>query len=191
MGDWGLGIGDWGLGIGDWAQSPIPKFLLRTSEKELRGETLAEEEYDQIKCMGATFENISLDLLRQPNQSLMGWDDVQGADKKVALIADVYTANAKNNPDKSVLFEGVGLADEIYVIVEIEGCLYIARGAVLSYREFTQPMDLQRLTDEEWQKQLEQEPRKGVPDWMKSILVPMSEGQKPELNEEFFYSSGC
>jgi hypothetical protein len=133
----------------------------------------------------------SLDLLRQPNQSLMVWDDVQGADKKVALIADVYTANAKNNPDKSVLFEGVGLADEIYVIVEIEGCLYIARGAVLSYREFTQPMDLQRLTDEEWQKQLEQEPRKGVPDWMKSILVPMPEGQKPELNEEFFYSSGC
>ena len=167
------------------------EFLLRTSEKELRGETLADEEYDQIKCMGATFENISLDLLRQPNQSLMGWDDVQGADKKVALIADVYTANAKNNPDKSVLFEGVGLADEIYVIVEIEGCLYIARGAVLSYREFTQPMDLQRLTDEEWQKQLEQEPRKGVPDWMKSILVPMPEGQKPELNEEFFYSSGC
>ncbi len=167
------------------------EFLLRTSEKELRGEALAEEEYDQIKCMGATFENISLDLLRQPNQSLMGWDDVQGADKKVALIADVYTANAKNNPDKSVLFEGVGLADEIYVIVEIEGCLYIARGAVLSYREFTQPMDLQRLTDEEWQKQLEQEPRKGVPDWMKSILVPMPEGQKPELNEEFFYSSGC
>lgn len=167
------------------------EFLLRTSEKELRGETLAEEEYDQIKCMGATFENISLDLLRQPNQSLMGWDDVQGADKKVALIADVYTANAKNNPDKSVLFEGVGLADEIYVVVEIEGCLYIARGAVLSYREFTQPMDLQRLTDEEWQKQLEQEPRKGVPNWMKSILVPMPEGQKPELNEEFFYSSGC
>ena len=167
------------------------EFLLRTSEKELRGEALVEEEYDQIKCMGATFENISLDLLRQPNQSLMGWDDVQGADKKVALIADVYTANAKNNPDKSVLFEGVGLADEIYVVVEIEGCLYIARGAVLSYREFTQPMDLQRLTDEEWQKQLEQEPRKGVPDWMKSILVPMPEGQKPELNEEFFYSSGC
>ena len=167
------------------------EFLLRTSEKELRGETLVDEEYDQIKCMGATFENISLDLLRQPNQSLMGWDDVQGADKKVALIADVYTANAKNNPDKSVLFEGVGLADEIYVIVEIEGCLYIARGAVLSYREFTQPMDLQRLTDEEWQKQLEQEPRKGVPSWMKSILVPMPEGQKPELNEEFFYSSGC
>lgn len=167
------------------------EFLLRTSEKELRGETLADEEYDQIKCMGATFENISLDLLRQPNQSLMGWDDVQGADKKVALIADVYTANAKNNPDKSVLFEGVGLADEIYVVVEIEGCLYIARGAVLSYREFTQPMDLQRLTDEEWQKQLEQEPRKGVPSWMKSILVPMPEGQKPELNEEFFYSSGC
>ena len=164
-------------------------FLLRMSEKELAGKALTDEEYDQIKCVGATFENISLDLIRTPDQYLMGWSDVQGADRKVALVADVYTANADNNPDKSILYEAVGLGDEIYVVVEIDGYLQLMRGAVFSYREFTEPMGGQRLTDEEWQQQLEENPRKGVPAWMEPIMVPMK--QKPAVNEEIFYSSGC
>ena len=165
------------------------QFLLNISEKELAGKELTDEENDQLECIGATFENISLDLVRQPDQYLMGWSDVQGADKKVALVADVYTANADNNKNKSILFEAVGDADEIYVVVEIGGYLYLTRGAVLSYREFIQPIDQPRLTDEEWQKQLEENPRKGVPEWMKRIIVPLN--KKPEMNEEFFYSSGC
>ena len=165
------------------------QFLQRISEKELAGKELSDEEYDQISCMGATFENISLDLLRAPDQYLMGWSDVQGADRKIAVVADVYTANADNNPDKSILYEAVGLGDEIYVVVEIDGYLYLARGAVFSYREFTEPLGGQRLTDEEWQQQLEKNPRKGVPTWMERITVPMK--QKPAVNEEIFYSSGC
>jgi len=165
------------------------EFLLAISEKELAGKPLTDEEYGQIECIGATFENISLDLVRDKDQYLMGWDDVQGADKKVALVADVYTANADNNPNKSILFEAVGDADEIYVVVEIDGYLYLTRGAVLSYREFIQPMDSPRLTDEEWQKQLEKNPRKGVPEWMKRITIPLE--SEPEDNEEYHYSSGC
>ena len=162
---------------------------LNISEKELAGKELSEEEYGQIECIGATFENISLDLVREKDQYLMGWSDVQGADKKVALVADVYTANADNNPEKSILFEAVGEADEIYVVVEIGGYLYLTRGSVLSYREFIQPIDQPRLTDEEWQEQLEKNARKGVPEWMKRIIVPLN--KLPEANEEFFYSSGC
>ena len=165
------------------------EFLLRVSEKELAGKILSDEEYDQISYIGATFENISLDLLRMPNQELYNWADIEGADRKVALVADVYTANADNNPDKAILFEAVGDADEIYVVVEIGGYLYLTRGAVLSYREFVQPIDQPRLTDEEWQKQLETNPRQGVPEWMKSILLPLK--KMPEPNEEVFYSSGC
>ena len=165
------------------------KFLLQLSEKELAGEEASEEEYDQLKYIGATFENISLDLLREPKQILSGWTDVQGVDRKVAIVADVYTANADNNPNKSILFEAVGDADEIYVVVEIGGYLYLTRGAVLSYREFIQPIDQPRKTDEEWQKELESNPRKGVPEWMKRIIVPLN--KMPEPNEEVFYSSGC
>ena len=165
------------------------QFLLAVSEKELAGKPLTDEEYEQIEYIGATFENISLDLVREKDQYLMGWNDVQGADKKIAIVADVYTANANNNPEKSILFEAIGNADEIYVVVEIDGCLYLTRGAVFSYREFIQPVDQPRLTDEEWHEQLEKNPRKGVPDWMKSIIVPLK--QQPEVNEEFFYSTGC
>ena len=165
------------------------QFLLRISEKELAGKRLTDEENDQLKCIGATFENISLDLVRQPDQYLMGWSDVEGADRKVALVADVYTANADNNPDKSILYEAVGAADEIFVVVEIDGYLWLTRGAVLSYREFSQPMDQPRLTDEEWQRQLESNPRKGVPQWMERIILPLKNNPVP--HEEFFYSSGC
>ena len=165
------------------------QFLLRISEKELAGKRVSEEEYDQLKFIGATFENISLDLVRQPDQWLMGWEDVQGTDRKVALIADVYTANADNNPEKCVLYAAVGLADEIYCVVEVEGYLWLMRGAVLSYRETTRPLDGQRLTDKEWQQQLETTPDEGRPTWMQDIIIPLKE--TPKTNEKYFYSSGC
>ena len=166
------------------------EMLLRLSKKELEGRKLTDEEYDQIAKIGSNFEYISLNLVREPDQYLMGWDDVQGPDRSVALVADVYTANAFNNRDhKCILYEAVGQADEIYVVVEIDGMLYITRGAVLSWREFDRPLDDQRLTDEEWQEYLKTHPRSGVPEWMEEIIVPLDTA--PEPNEEFFYSSGC
>lgn len=166
------------------------EMLLRLSKKELEGRKLTDEEYDQIAKIGSNFEYISLNLIREDNQYLMGWSDVQGPDRNVALVADVYTANAFNNKDhKCILYEAVGQADEIYVVVEIEGMLYITRGAVLSWREFDRPLDEQRLTDEEWQEYLKTHPRSGVPEWMEEIIVPLDTA--PEPNEEFFYSSGC
>lgn len=165
------------------------EFLLRLSKKELKGEVLADNEYDHLKCIGAVFENISLDLIREPDQYLMGWDDVQGPDRNTAIIADVYTANADNNPEKSILYAAVGQADEVYVVVEIGGYLYLMRGAVLSYREFTRPIGEQRLNDEEWQQYLKQHPREGVPQWMEPVTVPLKKNPMP--NEKFFYSTGC
>jgi hypothetical protein len=166
------------------------ELLCLLSQKELEGKRLKDEEYDQLAKIGSTFEYISLDLVREPDQDLMGWDDVQGPDRCVALVADVYTANAFNNQDhQCILYEAVGFADEIYVVVEIEGMLYLMRGAVLSYREFDRPLDIPRLTDEEWQEHLRSNPRDGVPQWMEEIIVPLETAPQP--NEEYFYSSGC
>ncbi len=167
----------------------LAEFLLRVSEKELKGELLTDEENDQLEYIGATIENITLDLIREPDQYLMGWDDVQGPDRNTALVADVYTANADNNPDKSILYAAVGQADELYVVVEIGGYLYLMRGAVLSYREFTRPVNEQRLNDEEWQKYLEDHPREGVPAWMGPVTIPLKKAPVP--NDKFFYSTGC
>ena len=165
------------------------EFLLRVSERELAGKRLEEGDYAELEHIGATFENISLDLVRDKDMYLMGWDDVQGTDRKVALIADVYTANADNNPEKSVMYVGVGMADEIYCVVEVDGYLWLMRGAVLSYRETERPINMLRLTDEEWQKQMETDPEEGRPVWMKDIIVPLKE--VPHTNERFFYSTGC
>jgi hypothetical protein len=165
------------------------EFLLRVSERELAGKRLDEGDYAELEHIGATFENISLDLVRDKDMYLMGWDDVQGTDRKVALIADVYTANADNNPEKSVMYVGVGMADEIYCVVEVDGYLWLMRGAVLSYRETERPINMLRLTDEEWQKQMETDPEEGRPVWMKDIIVPLKE--VPHTNERFFYSTGC
>ena len=165
------------------------EFLLNVSKKELKGEVLSEEEYDQLEYIGAKFENMSLDLLRDEEHEMWGWDAVQGPDRRVALVADVYTANAPNNDNKSILFEAIGDADEIYVVVEIGGYLYLTRGAVFSYREFQRSIQDQRLTDEEWQKYLDEHPRSGVPEWMTPIIVPLENA--PTDNESVFYSSGC
>ncbi len=165
------------------------QFLLRISEAELAGKKLDDGDYDHIKAIGATFENISLDLVRDEEQYLMGWSDVEGTDRKVALIADVYTANADNNPEKGVMYVAVGLADEIYCVVEVDGFLWLMRGAVLSYRETQRPLDVLRLTDEEWQKNLETSPDEGRPAWMQDIMVPLKE--TPKTNEKYFYSTGC
>ena len=46
------------------------RFLQAVSEKELAGQQLSEEEYDQLQYIGSTFENISLDLVRSEDQYL-------------------------------------------------------------------------------------------------------------------------
>ena len=167
------------------------QFLLRVSQDELAGKKLDEADYDALKHIGATFENISLDLVRDEEQYLMGWNDVEGTDRKVALIADVYTANSLNNPEKSVMYVAVGLADEIYCVVEIDGYLWLMRGAVLSYRETRRALDILRLTDEEWQKNLETYPDEGRPSWMQDIMVPLKPLEVPKPDESYFYSTGC
>ncbi len=167
------------------------QFLLDVSKKELAGKQLSESEYQQIRIIGATYENITLDMLRDSEQWLDGWDNVQGADKQIALVADVYTANADNNPleKRSVLYEAIGPAHHIYVVVELEGKLYLTRGAVFSYREFKRALSDPRLTDEEWQESLKSNPNEGIPSWMKEIIVPI-DGQSLD-NETIFYSTGC
>ena len=169
----------------------LAQFLLEVTRKELAGQPLTMAEHDQIEVIGATIENISLDLARAPEQWLQNWDDVLGADRSVACIADVYTANSLNIPEdqKAVLYEAVGAANELYVVVEVEGQLWLMRGAVLSYRELERPLSMPRLTDEEWQQHLLTDPDDGTPAWMQDIIVPLKERPKP--NAEVFYSTGC
>ena len=171
----------------------MAEFLLDVSKKELAGKQLTESEYNQIEIIGSNIEYISLQLVRSGDSFLESWNDVTGADRKIACIADVYTANGYNIPEseQAVLYEAVGPAYEIYVIVEIEGQLWLTRGGVFSYRELERPSSDQRLTDEEWQEWLETHFDDGTPSWMKDLIVPLKQEQKPKTNDAVFYSTGC
>ena len=169
----------------------MAEFFRDISKKELNGGKITDEEYNQIEIIGSTVENISLELVSEDNEMLQGWSDVVSTDKKVAVVADVFTAAGENVAidDKCVLYEGVGPAYEIYVVVEIDGSLYLTRGSVFSYREFTRLLSDPRMTDEEWQQELKKSPTGGTPSWMKEIIAPVK-GMSAD-DEETFYSSGC
>lgn len=161
------------------------QFLLSASQKEIKGEKLTDQEYEEIEYIGSSFEWLTIDLIDQGY--LDGWENVQGPDKSVSVVADIYTANASNNPDKGILHVANGFVNDLFVVVEIEGYLYLTKGAVFSYHEFHTPMGT-RLTDEEWQEMLDEHEAPPVPEWMNEIIVPIN---PVPSNEKIFYSSGC
>jgi hypothetical protein len=162
-------------------------FLKRVSQKELRKEKLTPQEYETIEKFGASIEYFTLEVMKMVEESIEEWDAIQGPDKSVAVVADVFTRNILNCDKCGILHEGVGLVNYLYVVVEIEGLLYLTRGATFSYHEFVQPLN-QRLTDEEWQQLLDKGEAPPVPTWMDKIIF---RSVPPKANERIFYSSGC
>ncbi|HKQ53565.1 MAG TPA: DUF3160 domain-containing protein [Pyrinomonadaceae bacterium] len=135
--------------------------LKTISEKELRNERLTEEEYDAIRHIGGTLEYLTLSVMTGNPDT---WEMVNETDKDMAVVADVHTAGPR------VLEEGVGHANEILVVVPVEGKLVLTRGAVFSYYEFQHP-SADRLTDEKWQTLLNAGRAPQPPVWTKSFLL--------------------
>lgn len=160
-------------------------FCLRMAEKELAGQVLTPEEYNNIKKMGSTLDWFTLGIL-DPDNPYLTWDNVKGADRSVAVVADVFTRNILGCEKNGILHEATGNADNIYVLVNIGGTMYLTSGAVLRYYEFVRPLG-ERLTDEEWQQMLQDGKAPEIPEWMR----PLKLKQKPKHNEAFIYSSGC
>lgn len=160
-------------------------FLIRVTEKELKGEKLAEQEYRTIQYMGSSIEYFTLSIL-EPEKGLPSWSFVKGPDKSVAVVADVYTRNVPDCGKNGVLHVATGKANNLYVVVEIGGNLYLTRGATFSYYEFVCSPGT-RLTDEEWQQMLDDGKAPAVQEWMRPILIDHA----PEVDERVFYGSGC
>jgi hypothetical protein len=147
------------------------QFLINCSVKELNNQELSRKEYNQLLVYGGTLENITL--------SMADGEILSDTDKNMAVVADVHT-----NPGL-YLEEGVGTASEIFVVVPIGGKLYLTRGAVFDYYEFTSGT---RLTDEEWQKMLNTKTAPKRPDWTNSFIS----GTKNEIPEPASpYFTGC
>jgi hypothetical protein len=159
-------------------------FLTGATQKELAKKPLSAEEYKTIKGIGGAVENFTITVL-DPDLDVTGllssewemkdgiyhWNKVKGPDRSIAVAADVYTRNMPGDPKNGILHAATGKANEIYVIVEINGYLYLTRGAAFSYYEFVMPPGT-RLTDAEWQKiEDNKSKRPAVQEWMKDIAV--------------------
>ncbi|MHA2249333.1 MAG: DUF3160 domain-containing protein, partial [Candidatus Kariarchaeaceae archaeon] len=142
----------------------ILQSLVTMSEKELRGESLSEQEQGMLYGFGYRLAS----LVHFPTN---GTDQfglpITEADDTVALIADVHT-----DPNSQTVLEvGIGKVYELLVILnDDDGAAYLGRGGVFSYYEFSQPMT-QRLTDESWQALLETVNSPVTPTWTQSFVI--------------------
>jgi len=154
------------------------EFLKRCSIKELKGESLTYEENDTLMTYGGTLEYLSSSIAEAQDWYQVASD----TDKNMAQIADIHSANTDKG--SGYLEVGVGNAAEIYVVVPIDGKLYLTRGAVFDYFEF---ISNERLTDESWQNMVNRPPKRPpfVGDYMQE-----EEGEEI-ITPEVPYSSGC
>lgn len=150
-------------------------FCRNITIKELTGEKVTEEEYNQICMYGACLEELTL--------SFAGGDLITDTDKDMAVVADVHTDSYLN----LCLEEGTGRAGAIYVVVPIEDKLYLTRGAVFTHYEFEWPIN-DRLTDEKWQQMLNSGQTPDLPEWIKSFYVDTQTKPKEEFRA---FISGC
>ena len=132
----------------------IANFLLTISEKELNQEPVTEPEFEDMTWLGGRIERLTFSILET--------DHLPEREKQIALTADVYSFNQRT------LQEGVGLGDEIYVIVEINGYPYLTKGACFSYYEF---INNTPLTDEAWQERINTGNAPERPVWLNDLYV--------------------
>lgn len=121
-------------------------FLRDTARRELTGQTLSVEEYQRLADI------VSL---------LQGATD-SGSNVSLALSI------AADDTDRQI--EAVGYVDTLYVLIERDRQLYLARGGVYSHYEFPWPLD-QTLSDDEWQDLLDRGLVPTRPAWVEGFTI--------------------
>jgi hypothetical protein len=98
---------------------------------EKQGEQPDKEVYRFISHIGDSIAQLSLSMVQPPVDR---WQWTKGSDHGVSVEEPVF--ERKNNGKSSILYAAVGNVQQIYIVVEINGLLYLTRGAVFDYKEF-------------------------------------------------------
>ena len=128
--------------------SELSKTLYEISIKELKDETLTDEEYDFIREYGGTLEHFWYDVMSYDT----GDEEINTEKYQASLVVDVAT-----DPNGQVLEMGTGRPCTIYVIVNVDGKVKIAKGSVYSFYQFPWPLE-DRLTDTSFRELMGYEP---------------------------------
>ena len=155
----------------EWLQNKVSLYIT-VSEKEIKDVRLNAEENHELSYTGGDYEFYTLRVLN-PEIRYYGWYEMNSPDTCIAQIADVFTRNIPQCEKNGILHAAVAKANEIYVVVERNGLIYITRGAVFDYREFITESGT-RLSDEEWQHMLRKDDASNRPSWVKSLFASES-----------------
>ncbi len=122
----------------------LARQLQTISEKELRDETLTDEEYELIRTYGGTLEHFWIEAVKDKAEN----DYLATQEIPASLVTDIAT-----DPNGTVLQIANAMPQEIVVVVPVDGTLRLASGAVYDFYQFTWPME-QRLTDTQWRQMI-------------------------------------
>ena len=117
--------------------------LREISIKELRDETLTDDEYELIRGYGGSLGHFWTETVK--DYSTSEWEPVATKEVPAALVVDVATAEG------TVLEMGTDTPSLIQVIVKVDGKIKIAQGSVYSFYQFLWPAS-DRLTDSKWRQ---------------------------------------
>ena len=151
--------------------SQIADTLLEISKKELRDETLTEEEYEFIRSYGGNIEHFWLEAIKEET----GGETVATKECPAAVVVDIAT-----DPNGWVLEAGTGNPSQIYAIVKVDGKVKIAKGSVYSFYQFPWPID-DRLTDSRWHQM------RGIKPNEEGNYERDTSIEKPEWTESYRY----
>ena len=144
--------------------SQMADTLLEISKKELRDETLTEDEYEFIRSYGGNIEHFWMEAVKDKSN---GDEEITTRECPAALVVDIAT-----DPNGQVLEVGTGSPSQIYVVVKVDGKVKIAKGSVYSFYQFAWPMD-DRLTNTRWHQMMGIKPNEdGNYERDKSITKP-------------------
>ena len=146
----------------------IMAFLDEVSQKEIKGVALDTRTYDRIATMGIECHDFALGLIN-PNFNTRN----QRINTNMAFATQVFRGEGKNN-----LVGGTGFGNTILAMVEIDGFLYLTRGAVFSYYEI-KDYPMSKLNDGGWKELIKSNNPPDQLSWMVDLMeIP---GKKEEL----------
>ncbi|MFZ2959533.1 MAG: DUF3160 domain-containing protein [Candidatus Ozemobacteraceae bacterium] len=119
-------------------------FFTSLAEKELAGEKITDDEYEELR-------QTKLSYMADPYDQLTYTDE----DRRSALIADLHTDMVKGQ----ILYEATGEPSIMLVLVGNENSPRLTIGLVYNHYEFSGPLGT-RESDKTWQEQVYVKPEK-------------------------------
>ena len=121
------------------------------ARQQLDGTEIPDSAARFMAHIGDSIQRFTLDMTAPPADR---WEQTAGTDRTVAIFEKANRHSATEASMTETPYDATGNVLSIYVIVEINGDLYITKGAAYSYYGFSMPAG-RELQEKDWQEMLQ------------------------------------